>query len=98
MSAATITGHFRGLRRVASVRRPSNWQNACEMSTYFAGLHDVLDPSVVPFQVLVQTLSQHPPPVLPAHPLVSDGDTSVRDHRRAAVDGHAHIYVSRALA
>lgn len=64
----------------------------------FVGLHDVLDPSVVPFQVPVQILSQHPPPVLPANSVVGDGDTSARDHYRAIIHGHAHIHLSRALA
>jgi hypothetical protein len=64
----------------------------------FEGLRYVLDPSVIPFQVPVQTLSQHPSPVLSTHPMVSDGDTSVRDNFSTIVHGYAHIHLSRTLA
>lgn len=62
------------------------------------GLRDVLDSPDVSFEVLVQTLPQHPSPVLPAYPMVGDGDTSARDNRCAISHGFSYFHLSGALA
>jgi len=63
----------------------------------YIGLRDLLDSSVVSLKVFVQTLSQHPPQVLSAHPVVGDRHTSGGVDFRAIGHGHANIYLSRAL-